>query len=441
MGFFIFLATRKKKEKSISTNENTTAHINNLKIVRTFSGINLIPFHIKTLEKAYEKKDWNLANLSYAKIIEIVRQKNINEKGKLENNLKTLREEYEQFRQAHDLEYLAQFLPPSERKKKTSHSSALLYLEMFYYDEFPKLLIEHIDVVRTVDQWIQLGFKPKQDEFGEWNYVQRGGQDFYFKEIKNPSPREKLSLETGKKITQNPYHISFLMEKGCAIDDFVDNLDDLPLFFSAQEEIDKKNYSQALELLQKAIQNRPIEEYKKLKEYVEIKLGNIDIAERKFQEYEFDIDSAVHGGEIYNWLHALLQNKKYDRAKYFIQKTNETLDNLAKGKIKAKIYGQQKSEWYSYKKEDFHKHLDKIFDNDLLQLEKSDGTINLLEFYLSLYTGKDIKTIEQIATLYSSWDLKEKSIQLYNKCLDKLANEEKPKVKARINKKLADLTA
>lgn len=323
-----------------------------------------------------------------------------------------------------------------------SNSKVLVYLEPPSYDKLPKSIIEHVDVVRTVELWNKLGFKPKQDEFGQWNDIKRGEYYFTFREVEHPTEREKLSLESGKKITESPYCIHDLMEQGCAIDDFVDNLDDLPLFFDAEEKaIYKKDYAPALALIQTAIQKRPLEEYKKLKEFIEIKLGNIDIAERKFREYEFDIDSAIHGGEIFNWLNAFLKNKKYERVINYIQKTNATLDDLAKGKIKAKIYGQQNSNWYSYKKEDFHKHLDRIFDADLPQLEKSDDTISLLKLYLSIYKGKEIKTIEQIATLYSSWDLKEKSIELYKRCLDKLANEEKPKVKARLHKKLAELTA
>lgn len=441
IAFIVFLASRKKKENPIPTVSNLQQQFT-FKTVREIRGIDLIPFHINNLESALARGDLKIVNLSYAKIIEIVRQKNVEEKGKHEEISKSLLNEYEQFRQSHELEYPQQFLPPTQRKIKISNSAALVYLEPPSYDELPKSMIEHIDVVRTVEQWNQLGFKPKKDEFGQWNDIKRGAYYFTFKEVERPTQREKLSLESGKKITESPYCIHALMEQGCAIDDFVDNLDDLPLFFDAEEKaIYKKDYAPALDLIQTAIQKRPLEEYKKLKEFIEIKLGNIDIAERKFREYEFDIDSAVHGGEIFNWLNAFLKNKKYDSVINYIQKTNTTLDDLAKGKIKAKIYGQQNSDWYSYKKVDFHKHLDKMFDADLLQLEKSDDTISLLELYLSLYTGKEIKTIEQIATLYSSWDLKEKSIQLYKRCLDKLANEEKPKVKARLNKKLAELTA
>jgi len=441
VAFIVFLASRKKRVNRNPSVSNLRQQFT-FKTVREIRGIDLIPFHINNLEKAFARGDLKIVNLSYAKIIEIVRQKNVDEKGEHEEILKSLRNEYEQFRQSHGLEYPQQFLPPTQKKTKISNSSALVYLEPPSYDELPKSMIENVDVVRTVEQWNQLGFKPKKDEFGQWNEIKRGEYYFTFKEVEHPKQREKLSLESGKKITESPYCIRALMEQGCALDDFVDNLDDLPLFFAAEEKaIYKKDYAPALELIQRAIQKRPLEEYKKLKEFIEIKLGNIDIAERKFREYEFDIDSAVHGGEIFNWLNAFLKNKKYDSVKKYIQKTNATLDDLAKGKIKAKIYGEQNSDWYAYKKEDFHKHLDKMFDSDLPQLEKSDDAISLLELYLSLYTGKDIKTLEQIATLYSSWDLKEKSIRLYNQCLDKLVNEEKPKVKARINKKLAELTA
>lgn len=51
------------------------------------------------------------------KLIESIRQQNINEKGSYDDALKTIRAEYDQFRQAYNLEYPPQFLPPSERPK------------------------------------------------------------------------------------------------------------------------------------------------------------------------------------------------------------------------------------------------------------------------------------------------------------------------------------
>jgi len=211
VGLILFLVTRKKNENSFPTVSNLQNQFT-FKAVKEIRGIDLIPFHINNLEKAFARGDFNIVNLSYAKIIEIVRQKNVAAKGKHEEILKSLRNEYEQFRQSHGLEYPQQFLPPSKQKTKINHSSALLYLETLSYEELPKSMIEHIDVVRSFEQWNQLGFKPKKDEFDEWNEIKKGEWYFTFREIKHPSQRDKLSLTTGKKITEDDGQLKIALE-------------------------------------------------------------------------------------------------------------------------------------------------------------------------------------------------------------------------------------
>lgn len=81
--------------------------------------VETIVWHINAINKALSTGDLNLANLSYAKLIESIRQQNVNEKNNYEFELKAIREEYEEFRNIYGLEYPPQFLPPSQRQKPT----------------------------------------------------------------------------------------------------------------------------------------------------------------------------------------------------------------------------------------------------------------------------------------------------------------------------------
>jgi tetratricopeptide (TPR) repeat protein len=460
VGLLIYLGTRKKSEPTFvdkkqgsqtsktSSQTSSTRHKFQSKIsdLPFPDRIDAIVWHIKAIDKGLSSGDLELANLSYAKLIESIRQQNVTEKGSFEEHLKTIRKEYEEFRTFYGLEYPQQFLPPSERKKKeptqssTSQDNTLVFLETLNFEELPKSVIKHIDIVRTVSQWNELGFKPKKDQYGRWNDIKRQERYFEFIAASATNPRHKLSLETGKRITSKPYFIKALVEQGIPLEDFVDNGDDLKHFIKADDLFNEKSYEEALKEIELAISIRATSDYKELKKDIQVKLGNEDVVDQLFKKHEFDIDSPIHTGEIFDWFKALLKNNKIDKVVSYIQKTNETLDKLAKGEIKSKIYGQQSGDWYSYKKEDFNKNLFRIFDFSALQIEQTDETLKMLDLFIKLYIGKEIKPIESIADIYVQWQLKDKALELYKLCLDKLAGEEKPRVKARLTKKINELT-
>jgi hypothetical protein len=81
-----------------------------------------IAFHVNALQRGFKTGDLDFVNLSYAKLIEAVRQQNINEKGKHDALLEDTWKEYDDFRKAYGLSYPPQFLPPSKGKMKTPPS-------------------------------------------------------------------------------------------------------------------------------------------------------------------------------------------------------------------------------------------------------------------------------------------------------------------------------
>jgi hypothetical protein len=59
----------------------------------------------------------------------------------------------------------------------------------------------------------------------------------------------------------------------------------------------------------------------------------------------------------------------------------------------------------------------------------------MLELYTKIYIGKETKPIESVADIYEKWQLKDKAHELYKQSLNKLGNEDKPRVRARLTKK------
>lgn len=121
---FYFIGKNKDKNKQ----RNSTVNTNNPEL-NSKSKITSTPFpnrdlvismHLKMVDKALATGNVNQANLSYAKLIESIRQQNINNGGEFDQFLKEAREEYAQFRNKYDLEYPEQFLSPAERESKQS---------------------------------------------------------------------------------------------------------------------------------------------------------------------------------------------------------------------------------------------------------------------------------------------------------------------------------
>lgn len=137
VGLIIYLWTRKNSDQTFidddqSSNTSTASGRKNSTRQKFQSKISDLPFpdridaivwHTKAIDKGLANGDLELANLSYAKLIESIRQQNVTENGTFEDHLQTIRKEYDEFRAYYKLEYPQQFLPPSERQKTQSTST------------------------------------------------------------------------------------------------------------------------------------------------------------------------------------------------------------------------------------------------------------------------------------------------------------------------------
>lgn len=442
---FIGRKQEKKKNSSVKTQpikEPTKNSFNSkLSSIKFPDRVNAIDWHNQKIQQGLRTGDIELANLSYAKLYESIRQQNVNDSGEFNDILEVISTEYKEFREYFQVEYPEQFLPPKERKKKKEKEFEKIkelpvYLETGNYVELPKQILKYVDIVKPISEWYQIGIKPKKEKYGRWKTIKRSERYFGFYDANLNKKEHKISLQTGKRITKKPYFIKALNEQGIPLTDFVAYGEDLECFVRAVDFFDNQEFEKAQEEIDKALELKRKEDYKELKVDIEIKLNNEQVVDEEFEKYKFDIDSAIHTGKFNDWLKVLINNNKYDKVIHFINQANKTLEKLVSGEIEPKIYGKQSSDYYQYKKEQFNKNLIYIFDFKSSELEKSENSIKLLELFLSLYNKEDFRPIEKIADQFGAWNLSERANELYQECLNMIGNENKPRIKSRIEKKI-----
>jgi hypothetical protein len=427
-----------KKKPSIQSNSSFQSKLSTIKFP---DRINTIGWHNQKIEQGLQTGNTDLANLSYAKLYESIRQQNVNDNGEFNELLEVIKQEYKEFREYFQVEYPEQFLPPEERKiKKDKEFEKIkelpVYLETGNYTELPKQILKFVDIVKPISEWYEIGIKPKKEKYGRWKTIKRSERYFGFNDANLNRKEHKVSLKTGKRITKKPYFIKALNEQGIQLTDFAVYGEDLECFVRAVDFFDNQEFKNAQKEINNALELKRKEDYKELKIDIEIKLNNEQVVDEQFEKYKFDIDSAIHTGKFNDWLKVLINNNKYDKVIDYINQANKALDKLISGEIEPKIYGKQSSEYYHYKKEQFNKNLIYIFDFKSSELDKSENSIKLLELFLSFYSKEDFRPIEKIADQFSAWNLNKRAIELYQECLKMFENENKPRIKSRIEKKI-----
>ncbi|CAM1342671.1 hypothetical protein [Tenacibaculum amylolyticum] len=441
----------KNKQKNQQEKKNLSKKKNSLKSRPSFQSklskikypdrINAIDWHYQKIQQGLRAGDVDLVNLSYSKLYESIRQQNVNDNGEFNDILEIIKQEYLEFREYFQVEYPEQFLPQEERKKKKEqelekNKELPIYLETGNYIELPKQILKYVDIVKPISEWHEIGLNPKKEIQGRWKAIKRSERYFGFYDANLNKKEHKVSLQTGKRITKKPYFIKALNEQGVPLTDFVAYSEHLEYFIKAVTFFDNQEFENAQKEIDKALELKREEDYKELKVNIEIKLNNEEIVDKEFEKYKFDIDSAIHTGKFNDWLKVLINNNKYDKVIYFINQANNMLEKLISGEIEPKIYGKQSSDYYLYKKEQFNKNLIYIFDFKNSELEKSENSIKLLELFLNLYNKEDFRPIEKVADQFSMWNLRKRSIELYRECLRMIGNENKPRIKSRIEKKI-----
>ncbi len=151
VGLVIYLLTKKKSDTK-NTGQQSNEFQSKINQLYFPDRVDTIKWHIDAIDKGFKNGDLGLVNLSYAKLIESIRQQNENEKGNYEDALKTIKDEYTEFRNIYKLEYPEQFLPPAERKRKstTNKSSTLSTSEKRDFTSYITVDSNAITDIRTL---------------------------------------------------------------------------------------------------------------------------------------------------------------------------------------------------------------------------------------------------------------------------------------------------
>ncbi len=126
------------------------------------------------------------------------------------------------------------------------------------------------------------------------------------------------------------------------------------------KELNNNNHDKALSQIRNAFELKPQESlYATLFFKIRLAMKDETSIDEELKYFENDIDATIHSGRVYKWIRFLVQQKKNGKALQLIQLVNQLLDAQISGKRKSKIYGSQNSSWYSYKKEQFNKKIEK----------------------------------------------------------------------------------
>ena len=86
---------------------------------------------------------------------------------------------------------------------------------------------------------------------------------------------------------------------------------------------------------------------------VRLELNNLACIDEELEFFQSDIDILVHTGRVEQWIKALAVSNDFSHARTVIERVDALLQQLAEGARTPRFYAPQRSDWYSYKREQF----------------------------------------------------------------------------------------
>ena len=153
------------------------------------------------------------------------------------------------------------------------------------------------------------------------------------------------------------------MLAGCKLDDFGTLPEDVRLFCEARLLCDKGERSESLPLLKRAIDLQRDERtpavrlrlYGETYYRVRFELNDLACIDEELEFFQSDIDTLIHTGRVEEWIKALAVSNEFSRARTVIEKVDAAIQQLAEGARTPRFFAQQRSDWYSCKREQFAK--------------------------------------------------------------------------------------
>jgi len=215
----------------------------------------------------------------------------------------------------------------------------------------PKDLLKYCYTVRTMNDWIQSGFKVK---IGEYNFPNGSdSEDYDFEFVMDSHPEIDEAIKTQKKATRHPYIVSEYFLAGVSLSEFIELPKSVIAYCEAKMQLQNGATNQAIDLLKTACQLDTKEvRYRELYYQLALESGNVDSIFEEFEYFKYDIDSIIHSGRFKKWMKAFLDAKDFLGGLEIIRKVELAISAQIR-KPSNKFYGIQHNSWYLHKKDEF----------------------------------------------------------------------------------------
>lgn len=234
--------------------------------------------------------------------------------------------------------------------------------------DLPKNLLPYAETVRHASAWAALGFPVKLDSYGV--PLRESSSAYSFSIACASDPLIAEAIRTGKKAVRHPLHVFDYVLVGCDLAEFVELPEDVRAYCQGNLLRINGRLEEALPLLEQAVRLNPGEvRYGEAYYPLRLSLGDISSIEDEFACFERDMDSVIHAGRFEEWMKALIAVGQYSYAKEIVAQVDVSISRLADRTVTPQYYGQQKPEWYAYKREQFVKKAEKF----LARIQKLEG--------------------------------------------------------------------
>lgn len=225
--------------------------------------------------------------------------------------------------------------------------------------DLPKNLLPYAETVRRASAWAALGLPAKLDSYGF--PLRESSSAYSFSVARDSDPVIAEAIRTGKRAVRHPLHVFDYVLLGCDLSEFIELPEDVRAYCQGNLLRINGKSEEALPLLEKAVRLNPAEvRYGEAYYPLRLSLGDISSIEDEFACFERDMDSVIHTGRFEEWMKALIAVGQYRYASEIIARVDTAISRLADGTVTARYYGQQKPDWYAYKREQFLKKAEKF---------------------------------------------------------------------------------
>lgn len=227
-------------------------------------------------------------------------------------------------------------------------------------DPLPSEFIPLLFTIRTLSEWQRLlgdrvcgsyetGFEP----------IIESSCHFGFLKVSSPSPVQLEAIRTQKKIAWDPQVVAGLvLEHGVSFEDVVSIKKNVKLYVEAVRSLKNQDYVNAINNLKEAIRLNPNEDlYINLLADIRLQIGDMSAIQEVVDFYKNDMDAAVHGGHVGDWLSKLVSVRDFEQALQLIKTVDSLLDDLICGKRQNRRFVQQPKCFYKNKREEFRKDI------------------------------------------------------------------------------------